>query len=66
LHEIVIDKRLGKRTTEKRTRRNGHYGKQFIKNSLALEVFQLQVMSMKIRLMRLGKIKSLTAGGLGY
>jgi hypothetical protein len=35
LHEIVIDKRLGKRATEKRTRRNRHNGKQFIKNSLS-------------------------------
>jgi hypothetical protein len=35
LHEIVIDKRLGKRATEKRTRRNRLDGKEFIKNSLS-------------------------------
>jgi hypothetical protein len=34
LDEIVVDKRLGKRANEKRNRRNRHYGKQFIKNSL--------------------------------
>jgi hypothetical protein len=34
LDEIVVDKRLGKRATEKRNRRNRHYGKQFIKNTL--------------------------------
>jgi hypothetical protein len=34
IDEIVVDKRLGKRATEKRNRRNRHYGKQFIKNSL--------------------------------
>jgi hypothetical protein len=35
LDEIVVDKRVGKRATEKRNRRNRHYGKQFIKNSLS-------------------------------
>jgi hypothetical protein len=35
IDEIVVDKRLGKRATEKRNRRNRHYGKQFIKNSLS-------------------------------
>jgi hypothetical protein len=35
LDEIVIDKRLGKRISEKRTRRNRHNGKEFIKNSLS-------------------------------
>jgi hypothetical protein len=34
LDEIVVDKRLGKRANEKRKRRNRHYGKQFIKNTL--------------------------------
>jgi hypothetical protein len=35
IDEIVVDKRLGKRATEKRNRRNRHYGKQFIRNSLS-------------------------------
>jgi hypothetical protein len=35
IDEIVVDKRVGKRATEKRNRRNRHYGKQFIRNSLS-------------------------------
>jgi hypothetical protein len=35
IDEIIVDKRLGKRATEKRNRRNRHYGKQFIRNSLS-------------------------------
>jgi hypothetical protein len=34
IDEIIVDKRLGKRANEKRNRRNRHYGKQFIKNTL--------------------------------
>jgi len=34
LNEIVSDKRLAKRTTEKKNRRNRHYEKQFIKNTI--------------------------------
>ena len=34
LSEIVSDKRLAKRATEKKNRRNRHYEKQFIKNTI--------------------------------
>jgi hypothetical protein len=34
LDEIVIDKRLGKRSHAKKSRRNRHYEKQFIRNTL--------------------------------
>lgn len=35
LDKIVIDKRLGQRSSAKKNRRNRHYEKQFIRNSLA-------------------------------
>lgn len=35
LSELVIDKRLGQRSSAKKNRRNRHYEKQFIRNSLA-------------------------------
>ena len=34
LSEIVVDKRLSKRAEVKKSRRNRHYEKQFIKNAL--------------------------------
>lgn len=34
INEIVIDKRLGQRSSAKKNRRNRHYEKQFIRNSL--------------------------------
>ena len=34
LGEIVSDKRLAKRAAEKKNRRNRHYEKQFIKNTI--------------------------------
>ena len=34
LNEIVSDKRIAKRATEKKNRRNRHYEKQFIKNTI--------------------------------
>ena len=34
LNEIVNDKRIAKRATEKKTRRDRHYEKQFIKNTI--------------------------------
>ena len=34
LSEIVVDKRLTKRAEAKKSRRNRHYEKQFIKNAL--------------------------------
>ena len=35
LHEIVRDKRNDKRAEDKKSRRNRHYEKQFIKNTIA-------------------------------
>jgi hypothetical protein len=34
LASIVVDKRLGQRSSAKKNRRNRHYEKQFIRNSL--------------------------------
>lgn len=34
LDEIVVDKRAGQRASAKKNRRNRHYEKQFIRNSL--------------------------------
>ena len=38
LHEIVYDKRNAKRAVEKKTRRDRHYEKQFIKNILNIHL----------------------------
>jgi hypothetical protein len=35
LDEIVVDKRFGQRSSAKKNRRNRHYEKQFIRNSLS-------------------------------
>jgi hypothetical protein len=35
LGEIVVDKRLGQRAQAKKSRRNRHYEKQFIRNTLS-------------------------------
>ncbi len=35
LDQIVVDKRLGQRSSAKKNRRNRHYEKQFIRNSLS-------------------------------
>ena len=35
LGELVVDKRFGQRSSAKKNRRNRHYEKQFIRNSLA-------------------------------
>lgn len=35
LDKIVFDKRFGQRSSAKKNRRNRHYEKQFIRNSLA-------------------------------
>lgn len=37
LDDLVFDKRNAKRATEKKTRRDRHYQKQFIKNNLKLQ-----------------------------
>jgi hypothetical protein len=34
LDDIVVDKRFGQRSSAKKNRRNRHYEKQFIRNSL--------------------------------
>lgn len=36
LDQMVVDKRLGQRSSAKKNRRNRHYEKQFIRNALAL------------------------------
>jgi hypothetical protein len=38
LGEIVVDKRLGQRAQAKKSRRNRHYEKQFIRNTLSRAV----------------------------
>lgn len=38
LNEIINDKRNAKRANEKKTRRNRHYEKQFIKNTLTNQI----------------------------
>lgn len=38
LDEIVVDKRSGQRASAKKNRRNRHYEKQFIRNSLTQRV----------------------------
>lgn len=35
LDQIVLDKRFGQRSSAKKNRRNRHYEKQFIRNSLS-------------------------------
>lgn len=35
LSELVVDKRLGQRAAAKQNRRNRHYEKQFMRNTLA-------------------------------
>jgi hypothetical protein len=35
LDEIVVDKRFGQRSSAKKNRRNRHYEKQFIRNSIS-------------------------------
>lgn len=35
LADLVVDKRIGKRSVEKRNRRNRHYENQFIRNVVA-------------------------------
>lgn len=35
LDQIVVDKRFGQRSSAKKNRRNRHYEKQFIRNSLS-------------------------------
>lgn len=35
LDQLVVDKRLGQRSSAKKNRRNRHYEKQFIRNALA-------------------------------
>jgi hypothetical protein len=35
LNEVVVDKRFGQRASSKKNRRNRHYEKQFIRNTLS-------------------------------
>ena len=45
LGELVVDKRQGLRSSAKKNRRNRHYEKQFIRNSLAhhLQIDKLEL-----------------------
>ena len=45
LNEIINDKRNAKRANEKKTRRNRHYEKQFIKNTLTTSILKVQKMT---------------------
>ena len=45
LNEIINDKRNVKRANEKKTRRNRHYEKQFIKNTLTTSILKVQKMT---------------------
>jgi hypothetical protein len=49
LGEVVVDKRLGQRAQAKKSRRNRHYEKQFIRNTLtrvsSTEVADIDAMS---------------------
>ena len=38
LNELVFDKRLGQRAAAKKNRRNRHYEKQFIRNTLTHQI----------------------------
>lgn len=38
LNQVVVDKRLGQRSSAKKNRRNRHYEKQFIRNALTHRV----------------------------
>lgn len=38
LDQVIVDKRLGQRSTAKKNRRNRHYEKQFIRNVLARHI----------------------------
>jgi hypothetical protein len=38
LDQVVVDKRLGQRSSAKKNRRNRHYEKQFIRNALTHRV----------------------------
>ena len=56
LNEIVSDKRLAKRATEKKNRRNRHYEKQFIKNTFKLKLLNNTTMSKENVLIELKQI----------
>ncbi len=45
LNDLVFDKRIDKRAAEKKTRRDRHYQKQFIKNNLNLNTSNNNFMS---------------------
>ena len=45
LGELVFDKRLGQRAAAKKSRRNRHYEKQFIRNTLTHQIAAVSVES---------------------
>ena len=56
LNDIVNDKRLAKRATAKKTRRNRHYEKQFIKNTFQLKLINNVAMTKEEVLIELKQI----------
>lgn len=56
LNFIVNDKRLAKRANEKKTRRNRHYEKQFIKNTFQDKLLNNPIMTKEAILLELQQI----------
>ena len=48
LDDLVFDKRNGKRASDKKTRRDRHYQKQFIKNNINKEIPKIQMTKTEI------------------
>ena len=44
LNDLVVDKRYGKRAKAKKSRRNRHYEKQFLRNAVTSGVIVQEVM----------------------
>ncbi len=56
LNQIIIDKRNTKRASEKKTRRDRHYEKQFIKNTIQNKFFNAPTMN---KTEQLNKLKTI-------
>jgi hypothetical protein len=46
LDRVVVDKRLGQRSSAKKNRRNRHYEKQFIRNALTQRLTEAELESL--------------------
>ena len=46
LDRVVVDKRLGQRSSAKKNRRNRHYEKQFIRNALTQPLTEAELESL--------------------